>query len=156
MRSDPSLSTPAADDIPKEPLLRWAGINALRLTIYLALASLGTAAALVLPNGASDTWEEVAATAGYAFLVGGLLGIPGTVLWLLWVSQMPPEWSARDRRVYAALASPLIQVVLLGAFLSSGAHALALVFGLLLPAGSSLVVRLRERRPSSNWPQEDQ
>jgi hypothetical protein len=69
---------------------------------------------------------------------------------------MPPEWSARDRRVFAALASPSIQVVLLGAFLSSGAHALALVFGLLLLAGSSLVVRLRERRPSSNWPQQDQ
>jgi hypothetical protein len=155
MRPDAAPSTtPVADEVPLEPFLRWVGTNVLRLTIYLAVASVGTALVLtsdVLPY----TWEEVVATAGFTFLAGGLLGIPGTILWLVLVSQLPPEWSARDRRVVAALASPSIQVVFLGLFLSSGAHVLALIFGILLPAGSSLVVRLRERRMSSSWPPGD-
>ena len=154
MQPDAAPSTLVADEVPLEPFLRWVGSNVVRLSIYLAAASVGTAAVLTsdfLPY----TWEEVLATAGYTFLAGGILGIPGTVLWLVLTSQLPPEWSARDRRVVAALASPLIQIILLGVFLSGDAHVLALIFGIFLPAGSSLVVRLRERRPSSPFPLEE-
>ena len=127
------------------------GTNVLRLTIYLAAASVGTAA--VLTSGFSPyTWEEVVATAGFTFLAGALFGIPGTILWLVLVSTMPPEWPARQRRGFAALASPLIQVILLMLFLSGHAYSLALIFGLLLPAGSAFVVRLRERRPRRRSP----
>jgi hypothetical protein len=155
MGSDaPPLTTTRADETPKEPLLRWVGINVLRLTTYLAAASVGTAAVLV-SGFAPDTWEEVVATAGYTFLAGGVLGIPGTIVWLLLVSQLPPEWSARDRRVFALIASPSIQIVLLSLFLSEKAYALAVIFGILLPAGSAFVIRLRSRRPSSPWPPED-
>jgi hypothetical protein len=148
MRPDAAPATPAADEVPKEPFLRWAGINVLRLTIYLAAASVGTAAVLV-SGFESDRWEEVVATAGYTFLAGGLLGIPGTIVWLLLVSRLPPEWSARVRRLFAFIASPSIQVVLLGLLLSEKAYAWAVIFGILLPAGSAFVVRLRGRSPSS-------
>jgi hypothetical protein len=151
----PPLTFTLADETPKEPLLRWFGLNVLRLAIYLVIASLGTAAALVLPNTAPDSFEEVAATAAYTFLAGGLLGIPGTILWLLFVAGMPPEWPVRHRRAFAVIASPSIQIVLLGLFLSQQAYALAVIFGILLPAGSAFVVRLRGRRPSSPWPPED-
>jgi hypothetical protein len=154
MRPDAAASTPEADEVPLEPFLRWVGANVLRLTTYLAVASVCTAAVLTSDFRPSSR-EEVVATAGYTFLAGGVLGIPGTILWLVLVSQLPPEWSVRDRRVVAALASPLIQIVILGVFLSTGADVLALIFGILLPAGSSLVVRLRERRMSSRWPPED-
>ncbi len=155
MRPDAAPLTPVADEVPLEPFLRWVGSNVLRLSVYLAAASVGTAAVLTSDFFLPYTWEEVVATAGYTFLAGGILGIPGTVLWLVLVSQLPPEWSARDRRMVAALASPMIQIVFLGVFLSGGARVLALIFGILLPAGSSLVVRLRERRMSSPWPSED-
>jgi hypothetical protein len=42
----------------------------------------------------------------------------------------------------------VIQVIWLASLLSWGYDLAALVFGLLLPAGSAFVVRLRERLPS--------
>jgi hypothetical protein len=51
--------------------------------------------------------------------------------------------------------SPIIQIVWLAAFISWRAYLAAAIFGLLLPAGSAFLIRLRERRPSSPWPPED-
>jgi hypothetical protein len=136
---------------PKEPLLPWLGVNVLRLTLYLALVSVVVASAAVLtgdPLFSDALFEEAAVT----FFLAGLVGIPGTCVWLLLVAMIPPGWSTIRRRSIAVVISPIIQIVLLLAFISWGAYDLATVFGVLLPAGSAFVVRLRERRPSSSFP----
>lgn len=89
------------------------------------------------------------------FLYGGSFGIPGTIVWLVTVANLPPEWSTFRRRAFALAISPVVQVLWLVQLLAWGYHLAALVFGLLLPAGSAFVVRLRGRMPSSPWPPED-
>jgi hypothetical protein len=154
VRSDAApLSTTVADDTPKEPLLRWLATNVARLAIYLALASSGMAVySLLAEDGGPET--VVGLTVIY-FLYGGYFGIPGTIVWLVAVANLPPEWSTFRRRACALAISPIIQVLWLVWLLSWGYHLAALVIGLLLPAGSAFVVRLRERLPSTPWPPED-
>jgi hypothetical protein len=89
------------------------------------------------------------------FLYGGYFGVPGTLVWLLVVAQLPPEWSPIRRRVVALAISPVIQVIWLVWLYSWGYFLAAAVFGLILPAGSAFVVRVRGRRPSSLFPPED-
>jgi hypothetical protein len=136
----------------REPILGWLARNVFRLVVYLLAASLATALYSVV---ADETGSFVlpGLTVYYAF-VGGFLGIPGAFGWLLIVASLPPEWSTLRRRAVALALSPLIQVFLLGILLSHGYLWAAAVFGLLLPAGSAFVVRLRERRPSSPFPLE--
>ena len=139
-------------EVPKEPLLRWLGVNVIRLTLYLALASLVVASTALFTGDAlfgDDVFEEAT-----VLFLAGLVGIPGTCVWLLLVAKIPPGWSTIRRRALAVAMSPIIQIFWLVAFISWGAYGLAIVFGLLLPAGSASVVRLRELRPSSPWPPE--
>ena len=157
-RMQPELVAPGhvsrSGDVPKEPLLRWLGVNVKRLTLYLALVCFVLASATLLTGDAlfgDDLFEEAAVL----FFLAGLGGIPGTCVWLLLVATIPPGWSTIRRRAFMVAMSPLIQIFLLLAFISWGAYSLAIVFGLLLPAGSAFVVRLRELRPSSQWPPED-
>ena len=91
----------------------------------------------------------------YFAFVGGFLGIPGAIGWLLIVASLPPEWSTLRRRAVALALSPLIQVTLLVFFFSSGYLWAAAMVGLLLPAGSAFVIRLRVRTPSALWRPED-
>jgi hypothetical protein len=137
-------------EVPKESLLRWLGVNVMRLTLYLALVSFVVATATLLTGDAlfgDDPFEEAA-----VLFLAGLVGIPGTCVWLLLVAMMPPGWSTIRRYALAVAMSPIIQIVWLMAFISWGAYELAIVFAVLLPAGSAFVVRFRELRPSSLFP----
>lgn len=147
-----ALSTSVVDDSPKEPFLRWLGINVFRLVIYLALASFAASSSSVLADDAGPA-TLLGLTVIY-FLYGAVFGIPGTIVWLLVVAILPPEWPTLRRRAVALAISPVIQLVWLASLLSWGYDLAALVFGLLLPAGSAFVVRLRERLPSSAWPED--
>ena len=91
----------------------------------------------------------------YFAFVGGFLGIPGAIGWLLIVASLPPEWSTLRRRAVAVALSPLIQVTLLVFLFSRGYVWAAAMVGLLLPAGSAFVIRLRVRTPSALWRPED-
>jgi hypothetical protein len=148
-----ALSTRVVDDDPKEPLLRWMGINVFRLVIYVALASFAVAVSSVIADDAGPT--TLLGLTVISFLYGGVFGIPGTIVWLLVVAIVPPEWSTLRRRAVALAISPVIQVIWLASLLSWGYELAALVVGLLLPAGSAFVVRLRERLPSSPGPPEN-
>ncbi|MGH2681471.1 MAG: hypothetical protein ACRDG8_13520 [Actinomycetota bacterium] len=141
-------------DVPKEPLLRWFARNVLRLTVYLAVASFATALFSLLRTEGSDPLG-IPGLAGIYFLYGGYFGVPGTLVWLLVVVLLPPEWSPLRRRAVALAMSPIIQVIWLVWLYSWGYFLAAAVFGLILPAGSAFVVRLRERRPSSPFPPEE-
>lgn len=125
-------------------MVRW---NAGRLTIYLAVTSICLG---VLERVVPTDAARLGALA--FFFAGGAGGIPGTAVWLVVVSLLPPEWSVGRRRGIALATSPLIQVFWLTVFVSWDACSLAAIFGLLLPAGSAFVVRLRERRVSSPFP----
>ena len=137
----------------REPLLGWLARNVLRLAIYLLAASLAAA----LYSVAADETGSLAVpglTVYFAF-VGGFLGIPGAIGWLLIVAALPPEWSTLRRRAVAVALSPLIQVTLLVFLFSRGYVWAAAMVGLLLPAGSAFVVRLRVGTPSALWRPED-
>jgi cytochrome b561 len=80
---------PSLDAVPKEPLIRWVASNIVRLTLYLALASLSIAGYAVLAENAG-----LATLLGLSviyFLYGAAFGIPGTIGWLLAVAFFPPE-----------------------------------------------------------------
>jgi hypothetical protein len=157
-QSDAAAPPVLADDTPKEPLVRWFAVNLVRLTIYLALASFGVALVGVLTEvapGAPTARDFLLFETVLLFLSGGLYGIPGTLVWLLLVAALPPEWSSLRRRAAALAMSPIIQVIWLVWFISAHAYLAAAIFGVFLPAGSALVVRLRGRAPSSPWPPDD-
>jgi hypothetical protein len=148
-----AFRNPFPGAVPKAPLLRWVASNIVRLTLYLALASLSIAGYAVL-----------AENAGSATLLG-----PSVIYFLL-------RRGVRDPRLHRlAVGCCLLPTGVVYASASShgggdestdpadlarGARLLGLriaaaVVGLLLPAGSAFVVRFRERRPSSPWPPED-
>ena len=131
----------------REPLFGWLARNVFRLAIYLLAASLAAALYWV---AADETGSLVVPglTVYFAF-VGGFLGIPGAIGWLLIVGSLPPEWSPLRRRAVALALSPLIQVILFVFLLSRGYVWAAAMFALLLPAGSVFVIRLRVRTPSA-------
>lgn len=149
-----ALRNPPRADVPKEPLLRWFGINVLRLTLYLAVGSFAGSVFSLLTTEGSDPLGIPGLAVIYA-LYGGYFGVPGTLVWLLVVALLPPEWSPLRRRAVALAMSPIIQVIWLVWLYSWGYFLAAAVFGLILPAGSALVVRLRERKPSSLLPPEE-
>ena len=88
-------------------------------------------------------------------LYGGYVGTPGTLVWLMVVAMLPPEWSTLRRRAVALVVTPIIEVIWLAWLLSWEYFIAAAVFGLILPAGAAFVVLLRERRPSSPFPPEN-
>jgi hypothetical protein len=147
-----ALSILLGEDLPREPLLRWLGSNVLRLIFYLGAASFAAAVFSVLTSEGPDPLLGLAII---YLMYGGYLGIPGTLVWLLVVAMLPPEWSKLRRRTVALAMSPIIQVILLAWLLSWRYFVAAAIFGLLLPAGSAFVVRLRGRMPSSRWPPGD-
>jgi hypothetical protein len=91
-----ALRNPPLDDVPKEPLLRWFALNALRLTVYLALASFSIALYAVLKEDGGPA--TLLGLSVIYFLYGAAFGIPGTIGWLSAVGFFPPEWSVRRRR----------------------------------------------------------
>jgi hypothetical protein len=133
---------------PREPFLRWFGGNVMRLAVYLGIVSVALGVLLVVGDGFIEAFDAGSGMAVVLFLSGALYGIPGTTVWLLIVSRLPSEWSITKRRLVALAATPLIQIFWLVVFVLVGWIPFALLFGLLLPAGSAFVVRLRERMPS--------
>jgi len=145
-----------ADASRPEPAGRWWFGNLLRLIAYLALASgaAGLVAALVpATRVGSEAVVRFNGTASLLFVYGCILCLPGTVVWMFVLSRLPTTWTSRKRRTIALLTTPLIGGLVVGATLpldtdpSSGRFILAFVFGVLLPAGSAFVVRLREGSP---------
>ena len=144
---------------PKEPVLPWVVGNVARLAVYLAFASFISAVGYGLLDPPRDFFGvlfdvEILWWAYTFFIIGALAGVPGTILWLMALASLPPELPAKQRRILAIATSLLIQIVLLGVFLSQQAFALAVIFGILFPASAAFVVRLRERRPASLSPPE--
>lgn len=112
---------------------------------YLLLASLATAitAAVLTPDetglGGSTIGDVPFLTAIVAGF-GGLLCLPGTVAWLVVVWKIPRRWRPLPRRAVAIASAPIIGVLVI-AYLWSTWGA-AFLFGLLLPLGAGVIVRL--------------
>jgi hypothetical protein len=140
-----------AEDEVEEPLGPWMFANVLRLLIYLMVVSFFSAAFLVSDYG------NVGDAFGFGFyliVVGGIGCLPGTVVWLLIVARLSPGLPRTRGRAAAAIIAPFTIGLAWVLLLSSSGDApwlfFALWFGVLSPAGSSLVVRLRgySRRPA--------
>ncbi|HYY08981.1 MAG TPA: hypothetical protein VFA25_10305 [Actinomycetota bacterium] len=134
------------DDQRLEALLPWALVNIGRLTAYLLAASV--ASSLVLGSSgmreADRSVNEIFDWSVIYFFSGGLICLPGTALWLIIVARLSPELSTKKRRLISAIiAPPLIGLVFLLVFVSARGWLFALAYGLMLPAGSALVIRLR-------------
>ena len=126
-----------------EALLPWVLINIASLSAYLLFASVATA---ILSAGTMpDFGVRVVVDQSLLFFFGaGLTCVPGTALWLIIVARLSPELSAKKRRIIAAaIAPPLIGLLFLLAFIEARAYLLVLIYGVVLPAGSALVIRLR-------------
>jgi hypothetical protein len=113
-----AFRNPFPDAVPKAPLLRWVASNIVRLTLYLALASLSIAGYAVLAENAGSA--TLLGPSVIYFLCGAAFGIPGSIGWLLAVASFPPEWSMRRRRAMAVAMSPLIQLIWLVELVSWG------------------------------------
>lgn len=131
------------------PLLTWFGVNFARLAGYFLVASFVSTTVFVLadPTLARERAGAVLVFTARTFLDGGLLALPGAVIWLWILSLLSPDLPARRRRLIAAVtAPPLIGVVWISEMLWSGSPSwvLALIYGVLFPAGAAWVVRDRE------------
>jgi hypothetical protein len=134
----------------KEPLVPWFLVNGSRLLLYLCAASL--ASGVVWNIGLESTRlgaDDVLSVTLMLIVVGGVGSLPGAVIWLLLVARLSPETPAPYRRRVAMLLAPLtIGLPWILLFSITGEDlwgpALGLVFGILFPAGSGLVIRLRE------------
>jgi hypothetical protein len=138
----------------REPLTPWLAVNAARLAIYLVIASFASSAFLglvgLLTTSVVMTGEEFVGWGILSLWVGGLGSLPGACVWLLIVSRLSATSSVRRRRMIAALAAPpLIGIAWIVLFLfvaEEDAIGILLVslYGVILPAGSAWVIRLRE------------
>ena len=130
-----------------EPLSPWLWRNVLRLAVYLLGASIVSAVLFVVPDSAFEAGDVVFLTLAL-FAGGGLYCLPGAAIWLVILSRLSPDLPIRRRKVIAILTAPpiigLVWIVLLWSFIPE----LAVWFGVILPAGAGLVVRLRERSRS--------
>jgi hypothetical protein len=127
-----------------EPLLPWLWQNVLRLAVYLLIASIVSAVLFVVPDPAFEAGDVVSLTLAL-FAGGGLYCLPGAAIWLVILSRLSPDVPIRRRKVIAILtAAPLVGLVWI-VVLWSLIPVLAGWFGVLLPAGAGIVVRLRER-----------
>ena len=134
------MEQPIQTRTPKEPLVDWVLENLYRLFAYLFVASLLIAALFTF--GSDDSF---ATWFGAFFFVGGVYGIPGLVVWLVITANLPPEWSRLRRRVIAVATGPIIQILILRWLIQMGMRSWAILFGVVLPAGAGLVIRLRQR-----------
>ena len=128
-----------------ETTASWVLANLARLTIYLAVASLISAAGLMgwdrsLAYG--PTLAEFAAFSAIMFVVGGIGCLPGLAVWLIVLHRIR-DAPARSRRTVAVMTAPLVGVIWLVAFTSSGSYLAGLLFGLFWPLGAGFVVRFR-------------
>jgi hypothetical protein len=127
-----------------EPLVPWLWQNVLRLAVYLLIASIVSAVLFVVPEPAFVAGDVVFLTIGL-FAGGGLYCLPGAAIWLVILSRVSPDVPIRRRKVIAILTAPplvgLVWIVLLWSLIP----VLAVWFGVILPAGAGIVVRLRER-----------
>lgn len=133
-----------------EPIRGWLLVNVARLAIYLACASFASAVVFAIdPDGGVEATGIIVLTP-YLFGIAAFVGLPGTVVWLWIVAHLSPEWSVLKRRVIAMATGPLIGIAWIFFFgQDPDAYVLALVFGVLLPAGCGLVVKLRQAQPVS-------
>jgi hypothetical protein len=125
-----------------QPLLPWQ--NVLRLAVYLFGASMASAVLFLAFDPAFKAGDVVFLTLAL-FAGGGLYCLPGTVIGLLVLSRLSPDLPIRRRKFAAILTAPLliglVWIVLLWSFIPVP----AVWFGVILPAGAGIVVRLRER-----------
>jgi hypothetical protein len=150
-----------ADGSEREPFSPWLAVNAARLVIYLLIASFGSSAFLALLSvPLVGTAEAETVTVGSVFgfglfsvLVGGLGSLPGAIIWLLIVSRLSTTSSVRRRRTIAALTAPpligIAWIVLFSVLAVDGdafGYVLASLYGVIFPAGSAWVIRLRGTR----------
>jgi hypothetical protein len=129
-----------------EAPLPWTLVNFARLAVYLVVASVATSIVFGSGGMRSDHRDlnEVFDWLVIYFFTGGLACLPGTILWLIIVARLSPELSSRKRRlIAAAIAPPLIGLLLLMAFGEARGWLLALIYGVLFPAGSAVVFRPR-------------
>jgi hypothetical protein len=127
-----------------EPLLPWLWQNVLRLAVYLLIASSVSAVLFAVADHAFEAGDVVVLTLAL-FAGGGLYCLPGTAIWLGILSRLSPEVPIRRRKVIAILIAPLLVGLVWIVLLWSLIPVLALWFGVILPAGAGIVVRLRER-----------
>jgi hypothetical protein len=127
-----------------EPLLPWLWQNVLRLAFYLLIASIVSAVLFMVPDPAFEAGDVVFLTLAL-FAGGGLYCLPGTAIWLVILSRLSPDVPIRRRKVIAILTAPLLVGLVWIVLLWSLIPVLAGWFGVILPAGAGLVVRLRER-----------
>ena len=127
-----------------EPLVPWLWQNVLRLAFYLLIASLVSAVLFVFLDPAFEAGDVVWVTLAL-FAGGGLYCLPGAAIWLVILSRLSPDVSIRRRKVIAILTAPLLVGLVWIVLLWSLIPVLAGWFGVVLPAGAGLVVRLRER-----------
>ena len=120
-----------------EPFLPWLGRNAIRLAVYLLIASVATALMLTL-----DPSDGVALST-VVFVGGGLYSLPGATIWILILSFLSPRASVRSRRTIAIVTAPLLIGIIWIFLFWDLSPVLALIYGVLFPAGSGFVVRLR-------------
>jgi hypothetical protein len=135
------------DAEPKEPIRPWLLVNVARLAIYLTAAAFLTAVVFVVYEPGDHALESMEAVFGLTIsfaALGALFGLPGTAVWLAILARLSPDASVLRRRlILVATGPPLIGIVWIVYFSGLEAFPLALTHGLLLPAGSGLVVRLR-------------
>jgi hypothetical protein len=134
------MEQPIQTQAPKEPLVGWVLENLYRLFAYLFVASLLIAALFTFGNA-----DSFATGVGAFFVVGGVYGIPGLILWLTITANLPPEWPRLRRRMIAVATGPIIQILILRWLILMGTRSWAILFGIVLPAGAGLVIRLRQR-----------
>ena len=127
-----------------EPLVPWLWQNVLRLAFYLLIASLVSAVLFVFLDPAFEAGDVVLVTLAL-FAGGGLYCLPGAAIWLVILSRLSPDVPIRRRKVIAILTAPLLIGLVWIVLLWSLIPVLAGWFGVILPAGAGIVVRLRER-----------
>jgi hypothetical protein len=127
-----------------EPLLPWLWQNVLRLAVYLLIASIVSAVLFVISDPAFEAGDVVFLTLAL-FAGGGLYCLPGTAIWLLILSRLSPDVPIRRRKAIAILTAPPLVGLVWIVLLLSLIPVLAGWFGVILPAGGGIVVRLRER-----------
>jgi hypothetical protein len=140
-----------------EPAGWWIVTNLARLAAYVAAACIATGiVAVVVPTFGSPPLENAAVATILLFSYGAIFCLPGTFIWLFVVGSLPISGTTRRRRTIALVTTPLIGGFLFAGLLTSGGTepvwtvSFALIYGLLLPAGSAFVIRLRgEARPAS-------
>jgi hypothetical protein len=128
---------------PLEPAVPWILTNLVRLTIYLAIASLVSGAVFAISDEPDRLVQTILGNFLLLFLSGGSLCLPGLGIWLLILASLLPRSPRARQRPLAVATAPLIGAFWLIFFLSGDLYLHALVFGVLWPLGAGFVVLLR-------------